>query len=434
MKGSTFVAFVSLVVASIVTSDAHAEIDDDAKAVVTAWTNLGFKVDRLQPLFVEHGRVRQVAIPKARQVVDDPGGSMPGECLTVGLISHRTLDYSVRTGRGLEDRRTSAEPPRSRGGVISLARCGEARRELETLILDAKSGRGAVEVVIARGRGAAPAIAMTLTERVTPNPAAMVDPGRAPQVEALLPRVQRAAERARNDGAASVTQSQSRASEDGNGRINFQLRTGCHRLELLADTSQSRRPIDVDLELRNTLDRILVRDRSESMDGRIESCVGERTPVALVFAGAPANADLTLIDSTWELPTGVPEEFGARLRASMSRSLLHRKVRALPPRPMFKSIGVGGSTSVPFEVEPASCYLVAVATYRGEPRIVQLNVRSGNSRTHDDGAITLESSVLSFCTSDNESAIATVDARGNSVAWAMYVWRTGDASRDEVVR
>jgi hypothetical protein len=101
---------------------------------------------------------------------------------------------------------------------------------------------------------------------------------------------------------------------------------------------------------------------------------------------------------------------------------------------MFKSLGVGGSTSVPFEVEPASCYLAAVATYRGDPRIVQLSVRSGNSRTHDDGSITLESAVLSFCTTDNESAVATIDARGNNVAWAMYVWRTADASREEAVR
>ena len=144
-------------------------------------------------------------------------------------------------------------------------------------MVTSKSPRTMVEVLVAHSAQPLPDISSILPEREVGPLAPRGDPGRPLEPGPLPERFVRAERRARVDGAAAVSRVTMRASPAGDGTFVLQLGDGCHRVVVLAEipTAVPRRATDIDAEARDPLsDRMLVRDRGEAPDARLEFLFG----------------------------------------------------------------------------------------------------------------------------------------------------------------
>ena len=402
---------------------ALADIVTDADRVADQWRAEGQRVVRPPAIFLEAGRPR--LLPLGDLTMDGSG------CVTATVLGVRTADVSLRAGA---PDRSRPEAERGMGGFATMVRCGAQQAEIAQAIVELRSPRGAVEVVLARGTDGASPVTNVLVDRTVGTIAPMRDPGRPASRDGLEARVRRTAERSRADGASKVTHDLVHASEAGNGRLVVSFREGCHRLELLAELSGDR-AMDVDAELREARsDRLLARDRSDTPDARLEVCVASATTAVLVFGGAAPDGPVAVLDASWELPLGLPQRWGPKAQAAMARALFHRRVRGPLGTPVSESLGVSGTTVVPLELEPTACYLAVAAPARGEPRPLALSVRTDLVLSHDTSGVTGESTVVSFCTGTSSRSTVQVDARGSGIAWVLSVWRTGRAPTEETAR
>lgn len=437
--------------------EARADLIDDAERVVKIWSAKGARVTRLSPVFVEHGRLRPISLeawvkgrtsahagagPKTSLSADASAG-----CLAVAVIGPRTAEFGVDTdetgtgasalarllekkeptpGRGPsgardeEDRRT-----KSAGGALTISRCGAARVELRTLVIELQSLRAALEVVVAESREGLGDVREVLPERSFGPMAPRGDPGRPLEPGALTERLARADRRARLDGAESVVRTGMKASILGTGELSLRLAEGCHRLELLAEVPQvlPRRATDVDAEARESeTGRPLARDRADSADARLEFCLGEATTVDVQFLGAAGPVMVMASDARWPVPGLVPSHWGPRARGGLAMALRRRGAPSPREQAIFETLGVQGETSVPLEVEPGRCYLAAVSVIRGDMRGLRLSADMGGRMLRDEAMDRGDGAAVAFCSEAERSAFMRVEARGNSPWWVLVVW------------
>lgn len=404
--------------------EARADIVADADRVADQWRAEGLVVVRPPSIFLEGGRPR--LLPLGDLQMDGSG------CVTALVLGVRTADVSLRSG--LADR-PRPDNERGTGGFAVMTRCGAQQSEIPQAIVELRSPRAAVEVLLARGPDSASPVTNVLVERTVGPISQLRDPGRPPASDGLEARVKRSVERSKLDGSAKVSADVVKASDSGSGRLVVSFREGCHRLELLASGEKDKRTFDVDAELREaSTDRLLARDRSDTPDARLEVCVAAPTTAVLLFGGGEPDGAVGVVDAVWELPEGLPRRWGAKARSSMARALWQRKWRAPLGVPAAESLGVSGTTIMPLELSPRSCYLAAVAPARGEARPLAITVRTDVATVHDTSGVTGEATVVGFCTSVVPTATVQVDARGAAMAWALTVWRTGRAADEEAPR
>ena len=124
---------------------------------------------------------------------------------------------------------------------------------------------------------------------------------------------------------------------------------------------------------------------------------------------------------------GVVAAVDGQARAAFGR--LARSAHFKPQgEPIYESLGVQGTTTLPLEVEPDACYTALLARLRGEARALSL---SGYARMPGQlarGASDTEGSSVSFCARGATHATLEVDGEGTSLAWLLAVWETGRAS------
>lgn len=420
-------------------ASARADLQADAERLLAAWKGRGARVERLDPLFLERGRSRTLAVVPASAPAEE---SEPG-CLTVALLGARTLELNAALDGGMPPpvplpRALAAaltRPPddearlRSSGGALLLSRCGAERAELQRINVETSSPRGAVEVIVARSLIPLGEIREVLSERAAGTIAPRGDPGR-PIVPGPLPeRLARAERRARAEGAAGSVRGLMRASPIGAGQFDLELGEGCHRLELMADvpTLVPLRITDVDAEVHvQEGGRLLARDRADVPDARLDFCLGEPTVVEVPFVGAAGPVGVALLRSSWPLPMNLPLRWGTRARAGFATALRLRHVADPLGPPLLETIGVGGVTQVPMEVEPGRCYLASVALIRGESKAIRFSAHTGD-RTAHDALERPEGASIAFCAETERSALFEVDLRGGSPWWVLAVWPQGAA-------
>jgi hypothetical protein len=413
---------------SAIARRASADIVADADRVASQWESEGQTVIRAPSVFLESGRPR--LLPLGTLQMDGSG------CVTAFALGVRTADLSVRAGVG-EGTRTDAG--RSVGGLATMTRCGSDQGEIASAIVELRSLRGAVEVILAKGDAPPSPATKVLIERAAGPLSLTRDPGRPRIVEPFAERVARAVTRSSTDGAAAVKRDELEASEQGSGRVLVTFREGCHRLELVAGPgagtaggSSPHGTFDVDAELREaSTDRILARDRSDTADARLEFCVATPTAGVLLFGGAPPAGQVAVVDGTWTLPEGLPTRWGTKARATMARALHYRRVRGPLGVPVAEMLGVSGSTTSSLELTPSTCYLAVAAPARGEARPLQLAVRTGGRAARDTSGVAGDGTAVAFCTGASSRATAQIDARGSALAWVLSVWRTGRAPLEE---
>ncbi|MCW5814224.1 MAG: hypothetical protein KIT84_24570 [Labilithrix sp.] len=237
--------------------------------------------------------------------------------------------------------------------------------------------------------------------------------------------------RARRDGATSGARAKVRAGDEGTGESDLELEAGCHRIEVFGKELGRERPgrrfrLDVDAELRDS-ERVLARDRTEAPDARLETCVGSKTTVTLVFVGSPPHAEVLVNRATWPLPEKLPSLWGAATRSKMARAMFLRHVATPPDAPVFMTQGSTGSTPIPLAVETGGCYVAVVGVARGHARQLQLRAIVGARESTDERGATEEAALGAFCVRANESARLEVLARGTGVAWGLALFRVQSA-------
>lgn len=418
---------------------ARADLADDADRLARLWSQRGARVERLPPIFLDRGRARTIALAPAL-------GREPG-CLTVAFVAVRTAELLVGEDLGAPDPGSAPTPLpflprdaapadrrlRSTGGAAVVVRCGADRSELSRARVELASPRAAVEILVARSDAPLAELREILPERAAGPTAARGDPGGPLEPSPLAERLVRASLRARGDGAVEVTRATKRALPSGAGSFELDLVAGCHRLDVMADLPtagprQSHRATDVDAEARDPTGKLLARDRADLPDARLDLCLGEAARITVPFAGAAGPVSVVLSDARWPAPARVPARWGARARGGHLGALFRRHAPDPPEPAIFESLGVQGTTSIPFEVQPGRCYLAALAMIRGEARSLRLSALLGDRVSRDDVNDRAEGVAVSFCAEDETVARLDVDARGNSAWWSLVVWPMGAAS------
>jgi hypothetical protein len=418
---------------------ARADLAGDAERVERAWRQRGADVERGRPLFLEHGRIRAVATRRPPR----PGGE-PERCSTVLLLAGRSVDFAIDplgvdedaiprsagAGAGAPSKSAGIDDGRVRSvsGVATLVRCGSAEAELDSILVEMISGRGAIELLSARSAEPLGALSDILPERAPGPSAPRGDPGPVPEPGPLDERTAAAERRAIADGAHRVAHIVMRASARGAGEFDLRLPEGCHRLLVLADvpTTTPRLATDVDAEAREpTTGRVLARDRAEAPDARLELCVGEATPVEIPYVGASGAVEVAIIDAVWSIPEAVPAAFGARARAGVAGALRRRHAPEPKSRPVLETLGVQGSTTVAVPTEPGRCYLAALGVVRGEARALRLAARLGERFPHDEVSDRPEGAAIAFCSETTDAVALDVEARGSTPWWTLVVWPAG---------
>ena len=411
----------------LIAAPAQADLASEAELVASTWSANATRAQRLPPLFLEYGRVQTISLP--RSAVD---GTTP-TCTTVAFLTERSTDFLVRLDAVAAPKRRprATDAQRSVAGVASLVRCGEEKAQLARLSVELRVARAALEVVVGEGTGPMPALTAVLPDRATGPLAPLIDAGQQLPLDPLDVRAQRAESRARRAGASLVRRSALSPSFHGSGAELLELAEGCHLIELFGEAAEFG-PIDLDAEARDAVtERVLARDRSESPDARLELCVGTRSAIKLVFAGAQGATEVLLSDAIFPLPRGLPSTWGPRARAGMAAALRRRHVRDLPHPPDATWLGIAGPTRVPVELTLGSCYLAVVSAARGDLRSMTLAAHVDGRTALDSNGGLLDGTAVAFCAEKSERAALEVDARGLGVAWVLSLWKVGTVTLGE---
>jgi hypothetical protein len=413
-RGRVAAVVVGLLTTSVAASS-RAEVREAAERVAAAWRAVGASVVVDKPRFLNDDQTLAITLPELPD----------GACTTVVLLGARGLGFHAS---GEHDEVAPRLP--SEAGVLSIERCHEtiARR----LLVTSDSGRGALEVIVARSDDALPAVQAVLPERTGGGPGPMPDPGTLPPVPAAEKRAEIVEGRARLDGGAVEARSTWHAGPDGSGSGEETLHPGCHAVALFAVDPHVTRPakagrLDLDAEMRNAADdRLLARDHTDAPDARLTVCVGETTQAEVGFVGSPPNAPVLVSHEFWALPEHLPALWGPDARARMARVLHERRAPALAEAPVQLAQGGSGSTPVPLALEPGGCYVAVVALVQGTARALGLRVDVAARDYIDERGVDDVGASVAFCAGDRASASAEVEVHGTPLlAWGLALYRVG---------
>ncbi len=418
MSRAGVLALGAWVLAALLPSTARAdELDVVAARAKDAWTRAGATVVPVGPRFLFDDETTSIVLPGAEKGVEG--------CVTVGLVGTRGLGLRAHFVRGAHH---DDDQVGSAAGIAELSSCDAARPT--RVVVTAISGRGALEIVVARSKGALPSIRSIYPERIGGLIPSIPEPGPLPTAIAPDERADAAEARARREGAAVGARQTFMTGADGSGSLQLQLEPGCHRIELFGTDPRALGikggHLDVDAELRDTDDdTVLARDRSEAPDAHLEACVGGETLGQLFFAGAPPRSPITLTRAKWSIPDRLPRAWGREVRARMAAALLLHHAPMLGDDPVLVVQGPAGVTPIPLQVTPGACYLVVAGIAHGTPRGLGLSATSGEESAGDERGLNDASGVIAFCARESARARVVVDARGISLAWVLAVYRVG---------
>ncbi len=404
----------SFVVAALaaLARDARGEVREAAERLADAWRSRGAAVAVEAPRFLSEDQTLAIVLP------DLPDGA----CTTVVLLGPRGLGFHVTPGDGHE---VAARLP-SEAGVLSIERCSETLAP--PLLVSSDSGRGALEIVVARSDEPLPSVQSVLPERTGGGLGPMPDPGALPALPLPEKRAEVAELRGRRDGAVIEPRFAWRSGVDGSGGGRLTLEPGCHTLHLFAPDPRARRPgkahLDLDAEMRDEAgERLLARDRTDAPDVQLAVCLGEATEGDVTFVGAPPNVAVLVTHVSWPIPAQLPFLWGPDARGRMARVLLDRHV--VPPPSWAAQLAQGGSgmTPVPLEIHPGACYLAVVAPVQGSARAIGLRVTVGGRSASDDRGIEDAGAAVAFCAGAQPRALAEVEAHGTPLlGWGLALF------------
>jgi len=398
---------------------AQADLGSDVRDLSAARVGAA-RVVRLKPRLLEHGERLPLSIPA--ELLNPKDSS----CTTVSLLGVVGVHFVLRFSEPDPSTPSTAFPEASAAGASELTRCGTGKPLLAGAYLEMRSPRGVIETLVSHSLAPLPRLTEVLPTRDPGRELALGDPGPRPALPPLAARLARLAARAQRDAANGFEQQALQAAADGSGAESLLLARGCHQLSLLSESMPGGSPVvDLDAELVDgeSGERLAV-DRAEDTDAALSVCLGLPTRVELRFIGAPAHATLSLAHTRWDLPPGLPSTWGSEAQAGLARLARDAHLRLLNA-PIYSSLGVQGSTELPFEIEPGACYSALLVPLRGEATRLSLSVRAHAVGEVPHGSSDTEGSVVSFCAQGARIATLEVDSQGSGLAWLLSVWQSG---------
>lgn len=405
---------------------AQATLREDARRIEELGRVAGLSLVARRTAFVEDGDLISIVAP---------AGTSPA-CRSVVVIGTRGARFGVTGAARDEDidevlrrfgERREPGPGSEEGkareaqvGLVELSGCGADAAALEALSVRMLAGRGALEVLVFEGRAALPSLAREVG-RDPGRAAPRGDPGPPLSPARLSERRARAELAAREDGATNVLWLDGRSAHEGSGELELRAGSGCHRLSVFAATEGI--PLDLDAELRDadTGER-LDRDRGESPDARLWTCLGRTTNLRIVWTGA--GGDVKVNDALFPLPKGVPGNWGPRAVGLLSEAVKKRLTRGPQLGPVWETLGAQGSLVTEVEVEPGRCYLAALALVKGRSNGLRLGAGAGPRTSTEEVPPGEEQAAVSFCAEQPDARLA-VDAPGTSIGWVLALWPIG---------
>lgn len=429
-------ALSAALVGTFCAPSANADLTDDSARLTLEWSRRGATVERIAPVFAEHGQSRIIDIT-ARPDRD----SKPG-CITIAFLGAPTIDFSVapfREGMPLEllplpdghpGVSLDSDSVRSTQGTATFTRCNKERSELSRIVVAMRSQRGAIDTIVARSSTSLGDARDVLTERVAGFVAPRGNPGRPLEPGPLAERVVRAEERARSEGAQTFSRVNAAASAEGLGQTPLRLTEGCHRVTVMAAVPSSfpHSITDVDAEAHDEDGRVLARDRSETPDARLDFCLGDTARINIMYGGAAGVVPVIVSDAVWPIATAIPNHWGSRVRGGFAQAFRRRNAPPPSAGPVAEALGSSGATMIPLALEPGHCYFAAVGTLRGEARSIRISSTIGDRYLRDDVIDRPEGVGLAFCSEAETSARLEVDARGTNAFWVFALFPYGEGS------
>lgn len=398
---------------------ARADLGGDVRVLSAARAPLA-RIVRLKPRLLERGDRLPLLVPP--ELLNPKDSS----CTTVSVLGVVGAHFVLRFARADPSAPSTAFPEASAAGASEITRCGTGKPLLAGAYLEMRSPRGVIETLVANSSAPLPRLVEVLPGRDPGSELPLGDPGQRPGLPPLPERLLRLSKRAQREGANSFEQLSSEANEEGAGAESLTLARGCHQLSLLSEASApGGASVDVDAELLDAESgaRLAV-DRSDDADASLSVCLGLPTRVEFRFVGAAPQAALRLTDARWDLPRGLPSSWGSEAHGRLARLALPAHL-SLADAPIFSSLGVQGSTRLPIEVEPGTCYSALLVPLRGEVRSMSLSVLAHATGEVAHGASDSDGTIVSFCAQGAQLATVDVDTQGSSLAWLLAIWQTG---------
>ncbi|HEU5073122.1 MAG TPA: hypothetical protein VFU02_03100 [Polyangiaceae bacterium] len=411
-------AFVATLALANVTS---ADLGADVERVKLAWAASAKLVD-LKPRLLERGSIRRLFLPKENI---DPSSD---DCTTVAVLGAPSTNFVLRFLPAEADGAASRDwPEPSIAGAAQVTRCGARKAMLSRVAVEMRSPRGVLEFVVARSSEPMPSLLRTLPHRDPGPPGRRREIGPQASLAPLPERIMRVQHRNAQNNGLDPYERKVASSRTGTGSKLFRLDAGCHRFDVLGEASaDDEHPTDVDVIVKSVSDElVLVEDRSDNADASVEFCVGQQEIVKLTFQGAAPRTEVAVVLASWHLPSGLPEAWGTRARASMAEAVGKAQFPALTESPVFATLGVQGPTFLPVEVLPDACYLVVVGAIRGATHGIAIAVESGGSLGQNQSQPDQTSTSLAFCAEGSDRAVVEVEAHGSGLGWLLGVWQVG---------
>lgn len=410
----------AVAVALTLARPARATLAADVETVVAAWSKLG-QAFSLRPRLVGRGERLPVPLPLWSSAPTARG------CTNVVFLTTPNVGFSVQLAVS-----SDREPETSRVGWAQVTRCGRSRLELRRLWLEMRSPRGVVETIVARSEAPLPTPGMLLAHRDPGPESALGQAGPAPVAPPVEARALAWEQRAKSEGAESVVRSLVRASARHRATVLLSLEPGCHRLSALAlQTTSPDPPPDLDLVLRTASDDYLRGDQSENSDAELEACFGAPSRAEVVIPGLQAGDPAVLEHARFPMPAGLSEHWGPEVQGRVAAAFFRRRQAGPATLPLVESLGIGGRTLLPLELETHTCYVAVAAAIQGRPKTLLLDASLADRGGANDGTSEETSVAIAFCTGDDSRAQLRVESSGVGVTWLAALWRTGRAEPRE---
>ena len=406
---------------------ARADLGHDVASLSAAWKHEGVVV-RLAPRLYERDDPRHVALPERALRLGDG-------CTTVAILGVTASSFLVRLDQS--GRPDSESPISSRAGLVEITRCEKGRKALRGLVVELRSPRAVLEVLVLVSPGPPGEAYRVLPQRLPGPSADPVDPGRAPAPSDIVGAAKATVARSKQRGAEQVDHGLLEGDVDGSGVVGVELAAGCHELTVMGIPAprDAPRSVDIDVDLVWPSGEIAASDRTNAPDAAVRLCVGRTRRLGLHFAGALPGSPVLFVHARWALPAGLDARWSPEVRAGIAEALREHHLDVPASGLVEQSLGIAGLTGIPVDVEPGACYVVAITTYRGRTDAIAIAAAAGEWRVQNHGGPDGTNTAIAFCSGAERTALVEVEATGSAgLAWHLAMWQSGRVRPGELAR
>jgi hypothetical protein len=394
-------------------SAARATLVEDVARLREAWRSSA-QVEQLMPRLSSRGDTLPLPLPLWASA---PG---PKGCVSLAVLASPRVSFVLQVGDGPGlDMRTSEV------GWVQLHRCGASRLDLRRALVEMRSPRGILEVLVGEAPAPLAEVSSVLAHRDPGPKSPGGEAGPAPIPPPLEVRALAWEAQARRDGASQIERQLIKPAGAQVPSARLSLAEGCHRLSALGlQPSPQDAPRDLDLFLRGeALYELRREDQSENSDAEISLCVAAPVAVRVGVLGLGPADPAVLQHARFPMPSGLPLHWGPLVRARLAEAFFRRYSLGAPREPVHEALGVAGRTLLPLQLERRTCYTAGLSVFSGTPKALLLEAMPPDRDGAADSTSEAEALIVAFCTGEEAFARLRVEAVGLSVAWLVTVWR-----------